>query len=341
MAIIDLKAVKPNVVSKTFKGHSMYLVSSPKAGKTTFASQVPRNLVLATERGYSAIPGIQAMDINSWSEFKQAVTQLADPEIQEMFDVVTIDTIDVLWDYCSRAACANAGVSSLGDVGFGKLYAQVRTDMDRQLRKIVDLGYGLIIIGHIIEKTYNVGTDNEYVRIVPSLSGKDAEVINKIVDMIAFVYPDWDSNGNPHNKMYFREKFNFLAGSRFKYMSECIDFDYKTFMDEMISAIEKEEKEKGGQFFTDKAPEAIQEKKYDLGELHKEFNEVVASIPGATDSELKTTEGQKFATYWQPLIAKIIADNIGQGNKVKDITLDQAEAFETIIHQIKHELKNG
>ena len=41
-----------------------------KIGKTTFAVQAPKNLLLAFEKGYNALGGIKAQEINKWSDFK-------------------------------------------------------------------------------------------------------------------------------------------------------------------------------------------------------------------------------------------------------------------------------
>ena len=39
-----------------------------KIGKTTFGSKMPGALILAFERGYSAIPGVVAQDITTWGK---------------------------------------------------------------------------------------------------------------------------------------------------------------------------------------------------------------------------------------------------------------------------------
>lgn len=37
---------------------------------------------------YNALPGVMAQPINSWGDFKKALTELRDPEVQEMFETV-------------------------------------------------------------------------------------------------------------------------------------------------------------------------------------------------------------------------------------------------------------
>lgn len=64
----DLLNIQPNVVSRDLSGYITLLYGPPKIGKTTFGSKMPKPLLLAAERGYSAIPGIMAVDVTSWGE---------------------------------------------------------------------------------------------------------------------------------------------------------------------------------------------------------------------------------------------------------------------------------
>ena len=61
--MIDLTAIKPHVVSRDLSGYITYVYGAPKVGKTTLASQMPKPLLLAFERGYNAIPGLMVQDV--------------------------------------------------------------------------------------------------------------------------------------------------------------------------------------------------------------------------------------------------------------------------------------
>lgn len=93
-----------------------------KVGKTTFAAQAPNNLLLAFEKGYNAISGIKAQDINRWADFKMVLKQLERPEAQEMYDTITIDTVGIMWEMCEQYICAQNGVQKIGDIPWGKLH---------------------------------------------------------------------------------------------------------------------------------------------------------------------------------------------------------------------------
>lgn len=98
-----------------------------KVGKTSLAAQFPKNLLLAFEPGYNALNNAMVQPVTKWSEFKQVLKQLAKPEIQDKFDTITLDTIDLVWDACEKYICSqnvneNTGETpkALGDIPWRK-----------------------------------------------------------------------------------------------------------------------------------------------------------------------------------------------------------------------------
>ena len=67
---INLLNIQPHKVSRDLSGYITFIYGAPKVGKTTLATQMPKPLLLAFERGYNAIPGIMAQDVNTWGEMK-------------------------------------------------------------------------------------------------------------------------------------------------------------------------------------------------------------------------------------------------------------------------------
>jgi hypothetical protein len=61
-------------------------------GKTTNATKFPKALLLAFEKGYSALPGVYAQPINSWGEFLKVLRELKDSAVKEKFETIVIDT---------------------------------------------------------------------------------------------------------------------------------------------------------------------------------------------------------------------------------------------------------
>lgn len=62
---IDLLNIKPHKVSKDLSGYITYIYGAPKTGKTTLAAQMPKALLVAFEKGYNALPGVQPVDVTS------------------------------------------------------------------------------------------------------------------------------------------------------------------------------------------------------------------------------------------------------------------------------------
>ena len=88
MADFNLLNIQPHQVSRDMRGYSVFFYGDHKSGKTTIATRFPKHLLLAFEKGYSAIPGVMAQPINSWSEFRKVLRQLKDSEVQNKFETV-------------------------------------------------------------------------------------------------------------------------------------------------------------------------------------------------------------------------------------------------------------
>lgn len=119
---IDLLSIEPNVISRDLRGKYVLLYGKPKSGKTTAASQFPKALLCAFEKGYNAIGGIMAQDINKWSDMKMVLRQLEKPEVQQMYETIIIDTVSIAWDYCEQYICTQNGVQKIGDIAWGKIH---------------------------------------------------------------------------------------------------------------------------------------------------------------------------------------------------------------------------
>ena len=144
---IDILSIQPNKVNATLKGKFLLVYGKQKVGKTTFCTkELPKPLLCAFERGYAAIPGIKAIDVQKWTTFKQIVKQLDTPAAKEMYETVIIDTVDIMASLCESYVCQQAGVSALSEVPFGKLYGEYSKELTNTLRKITMMGYGLAFI---------------------------------------------------------------------------------------------------------------------------------------------------------------------------------------------------
>lgn len=125
----------------------------------------------------------------------------------------------------------------------------------------------------------------------------------------------------------------FVAGSRFKYTPDYIDFNYQALVDAIGDAIDKQAEEDGEQYFTEEASNLhITVKEFDFDELKLQFEDLITSIMSACEIEA-------FNNDWQPRITQIIETYLGKGMKVSQCTRDQVEALDLIVTDLKELVK--
>ena len=341
MADFNLLNIQPHQVSRDMRGYSVFFYGEPKSGKTTTATKFPNHLLLAFEKGYNAIPGAMAQPINSWSEFKKVLRQLKEEEVKAKFETIIIDTADIAYDYCEKYICSNNGVDTVGDIGYGKGYALVGKEFDEALRLIVQLNYGLVLISHATDKTFTDESGKEFNQIVPTLGTRPRNIVSRMCDIIGYSRAVQDAEGHTSTKLFMRGTPRYVAGSRFKYTPDYIDFTYNDLVKAIGEAIDKQMEEDGADLFTDKRENVHIDTtlNLDFDALMKDFSDIIANIPGSTDMKAETEEGVKFRDYWQPRITQVIETYLGKGKKMKDVTRDQVEAVDLIVADLKELVK--
>ena len=175
---IDILNLEPSVISRDLKGKYVLVYSQPKVGKTSFAASFPRNLLLAFEKGYNALPGVMAQDVTTWGEMKQVVRELKKPEVKERYKSLIIDTADIAADCCQKYICNQLGIENIGDGGWATNgWAKVKREWEQTFRTVTMEGYALVFISHKKDKTFKRKDGTEYNQIVPSCSTAYNEII--------------------------------------------------------------------------------------------------------------------------------------------------------------------
>lgn len=332
---IDIFSIQPHEVSRDLCGYTFLLYGAPKTGKTTIASQFPDTLLLAFETGYLAIPGIIAQPINKWSEFKQVLKQLkenAGPDSQ--FKNVVIDTADIAYDLCEKYICNQNNVNAINEIPYGQGWAKASKEFDEALRSIPQMGYGLVMISHSQDKTFKDDTGAEYDQIVPTLANRPRNIVDRMSDIIGYAHPTEDEEGDTHTILYMRGTPRFIAGSRFKYTPDYIDFSYENLVNAIGDAIDAQAKETGGKFVTDERTKA-----HDL-QPERSFSEVIAEFKDLC-GKIQDAAGSDFKDHWAPAITEITNKYLGVGHKASDATPEQVDQIELINGDLKDLLANG
>ena len=240
--MIDILNIQPTVISRDLKGKFVCIYSLPKVGKTSLACQFPKNLLLGFEHGWNALAGIRPQEITKWADFKQVIRQLEKPEARQMYDTVTIDTVGIAWQMCEDFICAQNAVQKIGDVPWGGGYSACKKEFENCLRKITQLGYGLVIIAHVEKRVEKRADDSEVEILGPQIPKRAYEIVNQLVDIIGYIDITWDEEGNSERWLYTRKTPTVMAGSRFKYLAPKIKFGYQELVDAIAEAIDKSEK---------------------------------------------------------------------------------------------------
>lgn len=322
MADIDILSIQPNKVNASLSGKTLLLYGKNKSGKTTFCTkEMPKPLLCAFEKGYNAIPGVKAIDVTKWTQFKQIVKQLDSPAAKEMYESVIIDTVDIMASLCESFVCQQAGVASLSDVPFGKLYGEYSKEMTNILRKITMMGYGLAFIAQEDIKIVKDDKGEDIEKLQPMLDKRALKIVNAIVDFILYIGQEWDEQGNCNRFFYTRNTPFITAGSRFGEMAPKIPFSYEALIKEVQKAIEKNT---GGDpsLFTNEEIQYKEEVKRPFRETMQEAGELWTKFP-------KTPE-------WNERKMKIVEEYFGQPIKLSTAVESQQDLVESVIEDLKN-----
>jgi hypothetical protein len=321
---INLLGIQPHKVSRDLSGYITYIYGAPKTGKTTLATQMGGALLLAFEQGYNALPGVMAQDITTWGEMKQVFRELKKPEVQAVYKAIIVDTIDVAADRCKKYICQQNGIEDLGDLGYGKGWTKFKDEFNEVFRGLTQLGYAVFFIGHEKETMVtDPQTGAERMIIRPSLSNSTREVIAGMADIYGYAH---QLRAGENSVLTLRcGDGSIQCGCRFKYIENQIPMNYKSLVNAIARAIDKEAAEHDNKFVTNDKIVVKEETTYDYEALMSEFQELVGSLMSTG-----TTNG--------PKITAIVEKYLGKGKKVSDTTPEQAEFVYLIVEDIKNDL---
>lgn len=321
---IDIFNIQPTTISRDLKGKFVCIYSLPKVGKTSMACQFPKNLLCAFEKGYNVLGGVKPVDITKWSDFKLVLRQLEKPEARQLYDTITLDTVGVAWELCEQFVCAQNGVQKIADIPWGGGYTACKKEFESCLRKITQLGYGLVIIAHVDKRIEKRADDSEVEIIAPAIPKRAYEIVNQLVDIIGYIDITWDEEGNSERWLYTRKTPTVMAGSRFKYLAPKIKFGYNELVEAISEAIDKSEKLDGAVVV--ETTERVVEEALDYKRVR-----------------------ERASMLWQDLVARdeenaaIILKKVemifGRPMKLSEITEDQVDLFNLVVLDMEDMLK--
>ena len=288
------------------------------------ACQFPKNLLLAFEKGYNAIAGVKPIDVTKWSDLKLVLRQLEKPEARLLYDTVTIDTVGIAWEMCEQFVCAQNGVQKIADIPWGGGYSACKKEFESCLRKITQLGYGLVIIAHVDKRTEKRADDSEVEILGPAIPKRAYEIVNQLVDIIGYIDVTWDEEGNSERWLYTRKTPTVMAGSRFKYLAPKIKFGYQELVDAISDAIDKSEKLDGAMVV--ETSELIMEEALDYKKIRERASALWADLVERDEDNAA-------------VILKKVEMIFGRQIKLSEITEDQVDLFNLVVLEMEDMLK--
>lgn len=225
-----------------------------------------------------------------------------------------------MWDLCEQYICMKNNVEKIGDIKWGAGYKACKDEFEKSLRKITMLGYGLIIIAHVDTKMEKAPDGSDVTIIGPAIPSRAYAIVNQMVDIIGYIALDYDADGVAHRTLYTRATPYVMAGSRFRYLPERIDFGYTQLAEAMAEAIEKSARTDGA---------VITEHIGAPNVVTRSFAEVQAEARDLWDTLIKKNPDNSEKIY------AIVEEVFGSRPKLSEITPKQQDLFEVVIEGMK------
>lgn len=321
---IDIFNIPENVISRDLKGRFICIYGPEKVGKSTFGAKLPRPLFCNFEVGTNYLP-VKPINIDRWSVFKQVLKQLEKPEAHNYYDTVVIDTVSEAYASCEKFICQQAGVQRIGDIPYGRGYADTKREFEEALRKITMLGFGLCCICHAEKKNLPGPNDTVIETIQPAMPSRAADVVNRMVDIIACIDEHFDENGNSIRNFITRRTANVFAGSRLPYLDPIIPFSYEDLIAAIGRAIDKQQEIDGATVVDHAAPVAVKERLV-FSDVREHAQELWSQLVGTGDE----ADPDVAAT-----ILKKIEMTMGRRMKLSEFTEDQTELLQIIVDEME------
>ena len=191
------------------------------------------------------------------------------------------------------------------------------------------------MISHATDKTFKDENGSEYNKIVPTLDKRATNIVSRMTDIIGYSRAVTDDKGVESVKLFMRGTQRYMAGSRFKYTPDYIDFNYDNLVKAIADAIDKQAATEGEEYFTNESKNLYEDttKELNFDDLMEEFQTIVSNLMSSTDEE-------EFQKYWQPRLTETIEKYLGKGNKISNCNRTQVEAVSLIVSDLEELVKN-
>jgi hypothetical protein len=254
---INLKGLAPNMPKANLEDYVFTIYGRGKVGKTTlfyelvkehYNGELSKGLLVAFEKGYQALKGVYAADINSWQDYMDVVNQVILNRKELPYRLLAHDTIDVAYKMACEYVIKREKIkdsksyTEIGDIPFGAGYGMVSDEMQKQFDRLLKAGIGIVFITHDKDKKFESRDGISYDKTTVSLPTRAREVIINMSDFVVFIdnakIADEDGKLSDQRYIYFRaDGGDIEAGSRFKNITPRINYSASGFLEVFARAV--------------------------------------------------------------------------------------------------------
>ena len=348
---LDITNLEETTITTGLEGKILAWYGTNNVGKSHVASKLfpSKTLWLATEKGYNAISGMRKVDVESWNDFRQVVSQLTvknekkREKVRAMYQCVVVDVADrlpnlatayIISTYNTQNAEKSdfSPITELSGVPYGGGYAMLNKEMDSQINKLALSGYCVVLIFHDEIRKVKDGRE-EYEYIVPKNTfNKAGNALKDIPDFMIYLESQGvDEDGKALLSIgHCVQHKEYFARSRFTECPETINpFTADNLKETVRIACEHEAEKQGVSTITYAEEEAQREKektkkKKSAAELIEEIKPVYTVLRKAKLSSAVNGIVGDFLGY----------DENDKPNKISEADDSQVEALQYIYDKL-------
>lgn len=348
---LDITSLEETTITTGLEGKILGWFGTNNVGKSHVASKLfpGKTLWLATEKGYNAISGMRKVDVESWNDFRQVVSQLTvknekkREKVRAMYQCVVVDVADRLPNLATTYIISTYNtqnaeksdftpITELSGVPYGGGYAMLNKEMDSQINKLALSGYCVVLIFHDEIRKVKDGRE-EYEYIVPKNTfNKAGNALKDIPDFMIYLESQGvDEDGKALLSIgHCVQHREYFARSRFTECPETINpFTADNLKETVRIACEREAEKQGVSTITYAEEEAQREK--EKTEKKKSASELI--------DEVKPIYGALRKAKLTATVNKIVGDFLGydendKPNKISEANDSQVEALQYIYDKL-------
>ena len=272
----------------------VWIYGVPFSGKTTLADQAPTPLNLNTDGNckYVTMPRILIKDEVTttgrltnrkfaWEVFKDAISEL---EKGSEFETIVVDLLEDEYDNARIYMCDKNNWEHESDDSF-KAYDIVRTEFLRELKKLLNLPYNIILISHENTSRDIMSKDKKITRIETNLPEKIANKVAGMVDIVARVVVNDDES----RSLEFKYDSVVFGGGRLKNLkTNKVELSWDALCEVYDDAIEKMSYENKKVATTDEVEEVKEEIKEEV-KIVNEVEEIKEEVVENNEEQVRRT----------------------------------------------------